>query len=309
MKNSLKNNQFGKFNEGIPLAIVMGALIIGIGVYFGLANSNEFSQKIKEPQETTDECLASSEAIVTKVIDGDTVIVEGGYHIRLLGIDTDESGHSCYKSAKKRIEELILNKKVRLERDKTDVDQYGRCLRYIFLDNQNIGLQLVEEGLAIARFYPPDTKYREEITKAEEEAVDNKIGCKWSENSEKSLKTPEETEPNEFQWEKLTTERLGYRVTSSCKAEKWAGEKLIVEGKVADAYHDLKSNTVFLNFGSPYPNSCFTGVIFDSNLHKFTSNPEKYYLNKTVRIMGKVKVYKGQPEIILETPDQIEIGK
>jgi len=50
-------------------------------------------------------------------------------------------------------------------------------------------------------------------------------------------------------------------------------------------------------------------VIFSSNLYKFVQNPEDYYLRKTVRIMGKVKEYKNRPEIILETPNQIEIGK
>ncbi len=87
------------------------------------------------------------------------------------------------------------------------------------------------------------------------------------------------------------------------------GRELIVEGEVASAYHDSESNTLFLNFEKPYPNQCFTGVIFSSDLHKFVESPEDYYLNKTVRIMGEVKEYQGRPEIILETPNQIEIGK
>ena len=284
----------------IFLAIIIGALIVGIAVYFGLQKSSE-----EELSSTPTECLAPSEVIVTKIIDGDTVVVEGGYHVRLLGIDADESGYPCYQTAKSRLEELVLNKEVRLEKDVTDVDQYGRCLRYVFLDDQNIDLQLVKEGLAIARFYEPDLKYQKEITEAEKEAIENKIGCKWS---EKETKKEEETK-TEYQWEKLTTEKLGFDVVGACEAGKYLGRELIIEGKVADAYHDSKNNTVFFNFEKVYPNQCFTGVIFSSNLYKFVQNPEDYYLNKTVRIMGEVKEYQGRPEIILETPNQIEIGK
>lgn len=115
---------------------------------------------------------------VTKVIDGDTVIVEGE-SVRLLGIDADERGYPCYKEAKKRLEELILNKEVYLERNVVNKDQYGRYLRYIFLNGQNINLELVKEGLAIARFSPENVKYKEEIIAAEKDAREKGIGCKW----------------------------------------------------------------------------------------------------------------------------------
>ncbi len=114
---------------------------------------------------------------VTKIIDGDTIITNGE-HIRLLGIDADERGYNCYNDAKKRLEELILNKEVLLEKDKSDKDQYGRLLRYIIFNEKNINLKLVEEGFAVARFYD-DRKYYEDILNAERKARENKIGCKW----------------------------------------------------------------------------------------------------------------------------------
>jgi len=118
---------------------------------------------------------------VTKIIDGDTIVVNGE-HIRLLGIDTDERGEPCYKEAKDILGELILNKEIEMEKDFTDRDQYDRLLRYIFIINEsieiNINLLLVEEGLAIARFYE-GTKYKDEIILAEENARKNRIGCKW----------------------------------------------------------------------------------------------------------------------------------
>ena len=118
--------------------------------------------------------------IVTKIIDGDTLVVQGGDHVRLLGIDTDERGEPCYTPAKNRLTQLLLNQPVTLESDTEDRDQYDRLLRFVFLNYTNINLQLVKEGLAIARFYPENQKYKPEIQSAEKTAINNKTGCKWS---------------------------------------------------------------------------------------------------------------------------------
>ena len=120
----------------------------------------------------------NEESFVSKVIDGDT-IVANGEHIRLLGIDADERGYNCYDEAKLELEEWILDKEVVLEKDKTDKDQYGRLLRYVILDGENINIKLVEEGLAVARFYR-DREYEGEILFAEMAARAAKIGCKWA---------------------------------------------------------------------------------------------------------------------------------
>jgi endonuclease YncB( thermonuclease family) len=115
---------------------------------------------------------------VSKVIDGDTVIINGE-SVRLLGMDTDERGEECYNEAKERLEELVLDKEVNLESGVKDKDHYKRLLRWIFVNDENINLLLVEEGLAIARFYE-DVKYKTEIINAEQEARSKKIGCKWN---------------------------------------------------------------------------------------------------------------------------------
>ena len=297
--------EFFKENK-IFLAIVVVALIIGAAIYF---SSGEMVKKEIVEKKTPANCQNIPELsdgalkLATKIIDGDTFLIEGGYSVRVLGIDADERGYPCYDAAKTGLEELILNKEVRLEKGKEDLDQWCRYLRYVFLDNKNISLELAKEGLVVARFSPEDVKYREEIAQAEKEAKENKVGCKWSERKIVGRKK------TELQWEELTTEKLGLNVVGACSAGKYLGQELIVEGRVIDTYRDLKSNTVFLNFEKAYPNQCFTGVIFSSDLYKFVQNPEDYYLNKTVRIMGEVKEYQGRPEIILETPSQIEVGK
>ena len=61
---------------------------------------------------------------VSKVIDGDTITLENGEKVRLIGIDTPERGQCYYKEAKLRLTELVLNKKVELEKDITNRDKY-----------------------------------------------------------------------------------------------------------------------------------------------------------------------------------------
>jgi len=295
----------------VVLAILAGALIIGGAIYFLGKDKTLVENKplVKESGlipscQNVPSLPDGAKRLVTKVIDGDTFLIEGGYSVRILGIDADEKGYSCYQPAKKKLEELVLNKEVRLEKGEEDLDQYCRYLRYVFVDDKNVSLELVKEGLVVARFSSEDVKYKEEIEKAEKEAKENKIGCKWS----SFTKTSENKKiKSNSQWEKLTPEKLGLEIVGACLAGKYVSKKVIVEGKIVDTYRHLKSNTVFLNFEKPYPNQCFTAVIFSSDLYKFVQNPEDYYLNKTIRIVGEIKEYKGRPEIILKDPDQIEV--
>jgi len=245
---------------------------------------------------------------VTKVLDGDTFLIEGGYSVRILGIDADEKGYPCYEEAKRELEKLILGKVVRLEKGKEDLDRYCRYLRYVFLDKKNIGVEMVKKGLVVARFSSfSDENYKKEIERAEKLAREKKVGCKWKEVFEK--KNFSGNFQSNLKWERLTKERLGYSVIEACEAKKYFGRKLIMEGKIVDSYRSPRTNTVFLNFGDFYPNQCFTAVIFNSFVKNFDDFPEKYYLGKIVRVFGEIREYKGKPEVILKDPSQIEIGK
>ena len=294
----------------IVLAILIGALIIGEAIYLSGKKENflvrEKIGKEKQSQSCRNVPLLPNGAkkLVTKIIDGDTFLIEGGYSVRILGIDADERGYPCYQPAKERLEELILNKKVKLEKSIEDKDKWCRYLRYVFLDGKNISLELVKEGLVVSRISPKDIKYKKEIIKAEREAKENKIGCKWSKR-EKEIKKKKSLN---LQWQRLTPELTGLKLINAYQAKNFYGEEVIVEGKIVDTYRS-KTNTVFLNFEKPYPNQCFSGVIFSSYQYKFVEDPEKYYLNKVVRVKGKIKQYQGKPEIILKDSLQIEIGK
>lgn len=89
--------------------------------------------------------LKGEKGIVERVIDGDTIIVNGD-SVRLLGINTPEKGEKYYEEAKEFLEDLVLNKEVRLEG--IEDDKYFRKLRYVFLGDENINLKIVEEGWA-----------------------------------------------------------------------------------------------------------------------------------------------------------------
>lgn len=193
MKNSTQKQVETRRKKNYTLVslVIGGAVVLGGLIYEVYRLNNKVDalyskiyfddhiknlENIREYERTT----FSESGFVSRVIDGDTVIINSE-NVRLLGIDTDEKGEKCYQEAKNRLEELVLGKEVRMERDIEDKDQYNRKLRYLFVEDKNINLTLVEEGLAIARFYK-NKKYKKEILDAEKKAMINKVGCKWSEN-------------------------------------------------------------------------------------------------------------------------------
>jgi micrococcal nuclease len=119
-------------------------------------------------------CISPPEtAKVTQVIDGDTIIVAGNYRVRYIGIDTpevypkvEEYGIEAWEANRR----LVEGKEVRLERDATEKDKYGRLLRYVYVDDVFVNAELVRQGLAEAKSYPPDTKYQDYLEKLEAEA-------------------------------------------------------------------------------------------------------------------------------------------
>lgn len=125
--------------------------------------------------------------LVTKVVDGDTIDVEGGATIRLIGIDTPETVDpkrpvGCFgKEASNETKSLLSGKVVILQKDVSETDKYGRLLRYVYLPLDNgqilfVDDYLVREGFAKVLTYPPDVKYNEQFRQAEKEAREAKRG-------------------------------------------------------------------------------------------------------------------------------------
>ena len=112
----------------------------------------------------------SGKVIVTRVIDGDTIVVQGGDRVRYIGIDTPEIGEPYYLEATAKNAELVEGKEVRLEKDVSEKDRYGRLLRYIYVGDLFVNAELVRWGYARAHSYPPDTYYAELFSQLELEA-------------------------------------------------------------------------------------------------------------------------------------------
>jgi DNA/RNA endonuclease YhcR with UshA esterase domain len=70
-----------------------------------------------------------------------------------------------------------------------------------------------------------------------------------------------------------------------------------------DGVHQTGKGTIFLNMGGKYPNQAFTAFISSSSAAKF-SNPEQYE-GRTVSVSGKISLYKGKPEIKVNSASQI----
>jgi len=119
-------------------------------------------------------CRAPPEvAKVVQVIDGDTITVAGGYRVRYIGIDTPEvyPEKEAYGTEAWQANRLLVEgKEVRLERDVSQTDKYGRLLRYVYVDDILVNAELVKQGLAEAKAYPPDTKYQDLLEELEAEA-------------------------------------------------------------------------------------------------------------------------------------------
>lgn len=141
---------------------------------------------------------------VVKVIDGDTVVIEGGMKVRYIGINAPEMDEPFGKEAYEFNRQLVEGKRVRLEKDISDRDRYGRLLRYVFVDGVFVNGELVRQGLARAKAYPPDLKYQDILKKLEEEAKEHKRGI-WGKVTipSKSLSSSHILSTNPLFWEEL----------------------------------------------------------------------------------------------------------
>lgn len=96
-------------------------------------------------------------AMVSRVIDGDTIEMSDGSRVRIIGIDTPERGECGYEAASDRLATLVLGTPVSLVSGKgEDTDRYDRLLRYVDVGSTDAGEVLLREGLAIPRYNSTD---------------------------------------------------------------------------------------------------------------------------------------------------------
>jgi DNA/RNA endonuclease YhcR with UshA esterase domain len=89
---------------------------------------------------------------------------------------------------------------------------------------------------------------------------------------------------------------------TAVEAAKHVGETATITDKV-DGVHQSGKGHIFLNMGGKYPNQAFTAYIPAASAAQFPQ-PQQYE-GRTVTVSGKITLYKGKPEIIVNSPSQI----
>ncbi len=145
-------------------------ILYGCGLYYYKDSDEDRSKNTSADNNTT----------VKEVVDGDTIVLSDNNRVRLIGMNTPEQGMYFYEEAKEVLEAMVLDKEVILEKDISEVDIYGRLLRYVYVGDLFVNLEMVRRGFANIYTCPPDLKYTEEFLDAEREARLNEIGL-WQE--------------------------------------------------------------------------------------------------------------------------------
>jgi micrococcal nuclease len=114
-------------------------------------------------------------AVVARVIDGDTIELVGGQRVRLVQIDTPEKLTECYGDQASALTRRLIpaGTHVRIEQDpKLDqVDRYRRKLAYVWKGDEDVNVTLVADGAAGVWFFDGDRgRYANELLKAAERA-------------------------------------------------------------------------------------------------------------------------------------------
>lgn len=121
-------------------------------------------------------CSSAFAQPVTRVIDGDTIVVQGVGTVRLIGVDTPETVdprkpvQPFGREASAFTRQLVGGKVVRLEYDWQRKDKYDRTLAYVFLaDGTFVNAEIVKQGFGHA-YTQYSFKYLDEFRGYEREA-------------------------------------------------------------------------------------------------------------------------------------------
>jgi micrococcal nuclease len=114
---------------------------------------------------------------VVAVLDGDTIIIDGGQKVRYAGLDTPESHHpdklpeDCGQEAFEANRRLVAGKMVRLEFDERRRDKYGRLLAYVYVDSLFVNAELIRQGYAKVTTYRDNQRHHNDFTRLQRDAI------------------------------------------------------------------------------------------------------------------------------------------
>ena len=236
------------------------------------------------------DCIQLADTVsCTSVIDGDTIRLDTGKTVRLIGIDAPELSQPGGEMSRQYLAQMIIGKKITLDKGYEDRDKYNRLLRFVYIGNVCVNEEMIRQGYAEARYLSPDDPLREYYIQLEIEAEITKAGL-WSDY----IFQPR----SQLNWDYDFLPVIDWS-----DADKFYGLCVIVEGIIVNTHNS--GIVCFLNFSKNY--DYFSAVIFASDFPEFAMPPEFLYSGRTVQIIGIVLEYNGSPEIIVKTPDQIRI--
>lgn len=155
------------FSLLIILIIAIGAISIA-SAYTGTGFSHNIPSSKYHDMSASDilnkysdtNCRVEERAVCTQVVDGDTIYLDNGEKVRLVGVNTPERGVEGYITSKNFVQKLCLNKEVGLDIDDSKHnDKYGRTLAVVIVDGKNLNEMLLKEGLAEIMYMPPSEFY------------------------------------------------------------------------------------------------------------------------------------------------------
>jgi len=186
----------------LPVLFILSLLVSGCSL--NTEALGEWMDALSATIEVTEDSTAEeSESVITEavtvvyVIDGDTIWVENDrgerLKIRIIGVDApetekqDREGEPFAQEAFEFASQTLSDRIVYLERDVSDTDQYGRLLRYVWLENpseddaeafnqSNFSALLVRGGYARVVAYGEDTRYESRLRDLERLARQDHIG-------------------------------------------------------------------------------------------------------------------------------------
>jgi hypothetical protein len=84
-----------------------------------------------------------------------------------------------------------------------------------------------------------------------------------------------------------------------------AGETATVVGVLSSVHKDSKNN-VYLDMGGLYPDNAFSAILYPHG-----ANPPDFstLVGKTLAVTGKIKMYHGKPEIVIDSSDQVKVAR
>lgn len=127
----------------------------------------------------------SADCIVVRVVDGDTLVCEGGVRVRLILIDTPELAQPPYGDSARALAVSLtpVGSRVRLEFDVGLFDRYRRLLAYVYADSMFVNREIVRRGMGVVSVHPPNVRMLDEIRAAADSARAERLGL-WADTVE-----------------------------------------------------------------------------------------------------------------------------